>query len=206
MQWTILQIAATQLGNSRSTWTSDRNSRAVGKSQTFTLKTATIPDIQVLIPLYHRGIVPQYLCTAYNGHNTSQYLCTIQRTKIAACLKKPKHLRLRRPQYSEWDVNSTHWENYFSISFHIEWDLIVVTVFFSILNQMEFHSVQNRKENSHHDHIPFNLNGNRMRVFSVQRKQGNWQVVHFVLYFFPSIKFCRKQLRNAAERESWPIG
>ena len=28
--------------------------------------------------------------------------------------------------------------------------------FHSLLNQMEFHLVQNRKENCHHDHIPFN--------------------------------------------------
>ena len=40
------------------------------------------------------------------------------------------------------------------------------TVFLSILNQMEFHLVQNRKENRHHDHIPFTLNENI--VFSVQ--------------------------------------
>ena len=39
-----------------------------------------------------------------------------------------------------------HWENYISISFHIEWDMIVVAVFLSILNQMEFHLVQNQKE------------------------------------------------------------
>ena len=54
-----------------------------------------------------------------------------------------------------------------SISFHIEWDMVVVTVFLSILTQMEFHLVQNRKENCHHDHIPFNLKGNRNIVFSV---------------------------------------
>ena len=35
-----------------------------------------------------------------------------------------------------------HWENYISISFHIQWDMIAVTVFLSILNQMEFHLVQ----------------------------------------------------------------
>ena len=29
-----------------------------------------------------------------------------------------------------------HWENNISISFHIEWDMIVVIVFLSILNQM----------------------------------------------------------------------
>ena len=42
---------------------------------------------------------------------------------------------------------NAHWENYVSISFHIEWDMIVVTVFLQILNQMEFHLVQNRKKN-----------------------------------------------------------
>ena len=39
-----------------------------------------------------------------------------------------------------------HWKNFISISFHIEWDMIVVTVFFSILNQMEFHLVQKIEE------------------------------------------------------------
>ena len=37
----------------------------------------------------------------------------------------------------------------------------------SILNQMEFRLVQNRKKNSHHDHIPFNVKGNGNIVFSV---------------------------------------
>ena len=50
-----------------------------------------------------------------------------------------------------------HWENYISIFFHIEWDMIVVTVFLWILNQMEIHLVQNRRENCDHDHIPFNV-------------------------------------------------
>ena len=57
-------------------------------------------------------------------------------------------------------VDSQHWENFFSISFQIEWDMFVVTVFLSILHQMEFHLVQNQKENCHPDHIPFNLKGN----------------------------------------------
>ena len=43
--------------------------------------------------------------------------------------------------------------------------MIVVTVFLSILNQMEFHLVQNLKENYHHDHIPFKLKGNGMLEF-----------------------------------------
>ena len=44
--------------------------------------------------------------------------------------------------------------------------MIVVTVLLSILNQMELHQVQNRKENCHHDHIPFNLKGNGNIVYS----------------------------------------
>ena len=65
--------------------------------------------------------------------------------------------------------NLLHWENYVSISFQIEWDMIVVTVILlSILNQMELHLVQNRNENyCHHDHIPFNFKGNENIVFSV---------------------------------------
>ena len=73
-----------------------------------------------------------------------------------------------------------HWENYILISFHIEWDMIVVTVFLSILNQTEFHLVQNRKENCHHDHIPLNMKGNRNIVFSVQR--GRVKVKKMYIY------------------------
>ena len=58
-------------------------------------------------------------------------------------------------------------DKYISNSFRIEWDMIVVTAFFSILNQMEIHLVQNRKDNCHHDHIPFNVKGNGSIVFSV---------------------------------------
>ena len=47
---------------------------------------------------------------------------------------------------------------------------IMVTVFLSILNQMEFQLVQNRKENRHHYHIPFNLKRNRNIVFAVIRR------------------------------------
>ena len=45
--------------------------------------------------------------------------------------------------------------------------MIVVTVFLPIMNQMEFHLVQNRKENCHHNHIPFNVKGNRNIVLSM---------------------------------------
>ena len=63
---------------------------------------------------------------------------------------------------------SIHWENYISLSFHIEWDMIVVTVFLSISNQMEFHLVWNRKENCQHGHIPFNMKGNGNSFISVE--------------------------------------
>ena len=52
--------------------------------------------------------------------------------------------------------------------FSFPWDMIVVTVFLSILNQMEFHLVQKRKENCHRDHIPFNVIGKGNIVFSVR--------------------------------------
>ena len=48
--------------------------------------------------------------------------------------------------------------------------MIVMPVFLSILNQMEIHLVQNRKENCHHDHIPFNVKGNGNIFFSVQSR------------------------------------
>ena len=55
--------------------------------------------------------------------------------------------------------------------------MIVVTVFLSISSQIEFHFVQNRKENCHHDHIPFNLKGNGTRVFSMHDGKGIHQKI-----------------------------
>ena len=69
--------------------------------------------------------------------------------------------------FTKYTSHLLHWENCISISLHIEWDMIVRTVFLLILNQIEFHLVQNRKESCHHDHIPFNLKGNGNKVFSV---------------------------------------
>ena len=37
--------------------------------------------------------------------------------------------------------------------------MIVVRDFLPILKQIEFHLVQNRQGNCHHDHIPFNVKG-----------------------------------------------
>ena len=68
-------------------------------------------------------------------------------------------------------MSTVHWENCVSISFHIEWDMIVVTVFLPILNQMLFHLVQNLKENCHHDHILFNVKGKGNIVFSMHAYQ-----------------------------------
>ena len=64
-----------------------------------------------------------------------------------------------------------HWENYISIFFHSERDMIVVTVFdpngISIWKKSEwnFHGIyiishSLWKENCHHDHIPFTVKGN----------------------------------------------
>ena len=56
----------------------------------------------------------------------------------------------------------------FFISFQIQWDMIVETVFLSIFwTKWNSICVQNRKENCHHDYIPFNLKGNEILVFSV---------------------------------------
>ena len=67
--------------------------------------------------------------------------------------------------------------------------MIVVTVFLSILNQMVFHLVQNRKENCNHDHIPFNVKGNGNIVFSVWRIfQIEWKIASLC-----SVKHCRHE-------------
>ena len=46
------------------------------------------------------------------------------------------------PHYTNTCAETVRWENYISISFQIEWYMIVVIVFLTILNQMEFHLVQ----------------------------------------------------------------
>ena len=49
--------------------------------------------------------------------------------------------------------------------------MTVATVSLSILNRMDIHLVENRKENCHHDLIPFNLKGNGLRIFSMLTHQ-----------------------------------
>jgi len=70
------------------------------------------------------------------------------------------------------------------VDFQIEWDMIMVRVFLSILNQMEFHLVQNRKENCHYDHIPFNVKGNGILVFSVHAEVAKGFKDAFTLRLF----------------------
>ena len=74
-----------------------------------------------------------------------------------------------------------HWGNCISIFFHIEWDIIVVTVFLSILNQIDIHLVQNRKEICHHDHIPFNVKGNGKIFLSA---------CLCVVFYWPNVRYC----------------
>ena len=52
-------------------------------------------------------------------------------------------------------------ETQISDSSEIESNTTVVAIFLSILNPMEFHLVKSRRENFHHDHIPFNLERNK---------------------------------------------
>ena len=59
----------------------------------------------------------------------------------------------------------------------------VATIFLSILNQMEFHLVQNRKEDCHHDHIQFNLEGNENIVFSVYGMEGGSHAFEMLTQF-----------------------
>jgi len=61
---------------------------------------------------------------------------------------------------------------------------IVGTVFHSIFNQMEYHLVQNRKGNCHHDHIPFNVKGN-----------GNIFFSKFSIFSQPSSEYSLKSVR-----------
>ena len=48
---------------------------------------------------------------------------------------------VRQHMFSHRKFRDIHWENYTFNFFHIEWDMIVVTVFLLILNQMEFYLV-----------------------------------------------------------------
>ena len=82
------------------------------------------------------------------------------------------------PAHIFWNISiqferKTHSE--LSISFQIEWNMIVVTVFHFNFEPHGNHLVQNQKVNCRHDHVPFNSKGN-----------GNlfWRVhVHTEKYF-----------------------
>ena len=53
---------------------------------------------------------------------------------------------------------------------------------FDFLNQMDFHLAQNRKENCHHNHIPFIVKENGNIVFSVQLPTTNLYNDHIQLF------------------------
>ena len=87
------------------------------------------------------------------------------------------------------------WQNYLSISFQTEWDMIVVTVFLSIFwTKWNSICVQNWKENCHHNHIPFDLKGNGNIVFSVY---------HPHVYSCPRDVPCLGHYRGPIEGPSW---
>ena len=124
----------------------------------------------------------------YNFYESNWLKLCIKLFRIAYILQTWKNIFVNmlrwlkvKPSTNSSGVISSHWENYISISFHIEWDMTVVTVILSILNQMEFNLVQNRKKNCNHDHIPFNLKINGNIVFSVQTapKQAMRDVTSF---------------------------
>ena len=50
-------------------------------------------------------------------------------------------------------------------SFQNNRNVIVLTVFLLIMNQKEFRLIQNQKENSKYDNIPFNLDNLRCNSF-----------------------------------------
>ena len=80
------------------------------------------------------------------------------------------------------EVWKVHYKNSYSISFQIEWDMIVVTVILSILNQMGFYLVQNRKKNCHHDDIPAG-HPTLKSIATVLRLTINLTSLHLVIVF-----------------------
>ena len=78
--------------------------------------------------------------------------------------------------------------------------------FFSILNQMQFHLVQNQKENCHHDLIPFNIKGNGNIVLSVQ-KLASLGIMGLLFIMPPNlfrpIHYCNMVPRTPIMGELW---
>ena len=109
-------------------------------------------------------------------------------------------------------IQSRHTEN---ISYQIEWDMIVATVFLSILSQMDFHLVQNREENCHHNHIPFNVKGNGILVFSVYviraqmyfRAHAKSKVLYieFIIFSYKMVFHSVKKSKGKLSPRSYPI-
>ena len=91
---------------------------------------------------------------------------------------KPESIVIWRYFYST--SNIVHWENYISIPFHSEWDMIVVTVFEPNENSIW-------SKNRQHDYIPFTVKGNGNIVFSVCI--ASTVVVTLLFTFFFSLYF-----------------
>ena len=73
----------------------------------------------------------------------------------------------------------------------------MATVLLLTLNQKEFHSVQNQKENRHHDHILFNVKENKNIVFSAIEIENK----SVFLLFLPSLVYTRLPINNASKPE-----
>ena len=96
---------------------------------------------------------------------------------------------------------------------HFPEDRLIIrerTSMYPILNQMEFHLVQNRKENCHHDHIPFNLKGNGNIYISICF-QIEWDMIvvsvflsilNQMEYSFLSVPSCRAVVQRVYEWKS----
>ena len=69
---------------------------------------------------------------------------------------------------------------------------------FRFWKKIEFHLVQNRNENCHHDHIPFNLKGNGNRVFSVKAEFGSPQTVWCARFAF--LIFLMNRIQTVAKK------
>ena len=101
-----------------------------------------------ILQLTQREKIPS-LFSNYNPFNSTFYLFSFlsEANGISVGLKKRNLFFSSDHIFLSWQLEkklilislSLHWENY--ISFQIEWDIIVVTVFLSILNQMEFNLV-----------------------------------------------------------------
>ena len=134
------------------------------------IKVKTCDKIKVNI---HDEIKVNRIKTQQNAINRSQ-------------LKTRSARRLTTPQTFYFQTYTTTLRKLYSISFQSEWDMIVETVFLSIFwAKWNSICVQNRKENCHHDHIPFNVKGNGNIVLSVFATKSYAPVPSFYIPSYP---------------------